>query len=300
MVLAERRKGGKAERRKGGKAERPGEVPRRARDDRLKKEHSQEWLCHKTTSPITLHYSLIATHQPPITHLYLRCLAHACQDTAHVGEALDYSWHGVVFVDFVFQVYVALVIRRDQGFEDFADWHYALAYCYLAFFAREIGEVFHVEIEEALAGLVDGFWYVGAGAGGVAYVYAAAYARVEISYGFQDVKGRGPELIFGAVIVDGDADVVLADEFFEAGESFGGGAAGDDDGDAGAFGVIEFGADVRVIVFREVDGAYGVELDGGGGIVGEGGGFGGRVGGEMVFYVFGVERGDLELVHVGD
>ena len=41
-----------------------------------------------------------------------------------------------------------------------------------------------MDVEEALAGLVDGFRYVGAGAGGVAYVYAAADARVEIFYGF--------------------------------------------------------------------------------------------------------------------
>ncbi len=63
------------------------------------------------------------------------------------------------------------------------------------------------------------------------------------------------------MIVDGDADVVLADEFFEAGESLRGGVAGDDYGDAGAFGVIEFGANVGVFVFGERNDACGVELD---------------------------------------
>jgi hypothetical protein len=73
--------------------ERRREVPRCARDDRLKREHGQEWLCHKTTSPITAHCSPITCH--------VLC-AHACQDAAHVGEAFDYAWHGVVFVDFIF------------------------------------------------------------------------------------------------------------------------------------------------------------------------------------------------------
>ena len=47
-----------------------------------------------------------------------------------------------------------------------------------------------------------------------------------------------------------------------------GGVAGDDYRDAGAFGVIEFGANVGVFVFLEIDGAYGVELDFCRGIIG--------------------------------
>ena len=50
------------------------------------------------------------------------------------------------------------------------------------------------------------------------------------------------------MVVDGDADVVLLDEFLDARKSFEGGVAGDDDGDAGAFGIFEFGADVVVFV----------------------------------------------------
>ena len=53
-------------------------------------------------------------------------------------------------------------------------------------------------------------------------------------------------------------------------EGLGGWIAGDDDVDAGALGVFELGADVGLVVLGEVDGAGGVELDAGGGVVGQG------------------------------
>ena len=78
-----------------------------------------------------------------------------------------------------------------------------------------------------------------------------------------------PQLIFGAVIVDGDADVVLLHEFFEARKSFGCGITGNDHVDTGALGVFEFGAHVVVVIFGEVNGAGGVKGDASGSIVGE-------------------------------
>jgi hypothetical protein len=64
----------------------------------------------------------------------------------------------------------------------------------------------------------------------------------------QDIKWRMPEHVFRAVIVDGEANVVLLDEGFEARKLFERGVAGDDHTDAGALGVLEFGADVCVII----------------------------------------------------
>ena len=76
------------------------------------------------------------------------------------------------------------------------------------------------------------------------------------------------------MIVDGDADVVFLDEFFDARKRLRSGVAGDDDGEAGTLGVFEFGAEVGVVIFVEGDGAGGVELNFGAGVVGECGGFG--------------------------
>ena len=109
-----------------------------------------------------------------------------------------------------------------------------------------------------------------------------------------------PQLIFGAVIVDGDADVVLLHEFFETRKGFGCGIARDDDVDASTLRVFEFGAHVGVVVFGEGNGAGGVKGDAGGSVVGEGGLFGLRIGGEMIFYVLNIEREDVELFHEGD
>src|SRR5712672_1972881 len=99
-----------------------------------------------------------------------------------------------------------------------------------------------------------------------------------------------PELILWAVIVDGETDVVFLYEFLDARKSFGRGIAGYDYGNRGSLAVFEFAADVGVFVFGEIDGAGGVKLDACGGVVDQGGCFVLRIGGEMIFYVFGVQR----------
>ena len=71
------------------------------------------------------------------------------------------------------------------------------------------------------------------------------------------------------MVVDGDADVVFLDELFDARQRRRRGIAGDDHADARAFAVLEFGANVVVFVFGEVDGAGRVQPDAGGGIVGQ-------------------------------
>src|SRR5271165_3395055 len=99
------------------------------------------------------------------THiLALSLIPHACQYAAHVGEALDDSGHGVVAVDFVFEIDVALVVDGNQCLEDGVDRHDAIANRDLALLAVEVGEVLHVHVEEARADLLDGGDHVGAGA----------------------------------------------------------------------------------------------------------------------------------------
>ena len=115
-------------------------------------------------------------------------------------------------MDLVFEVDEAGVLDVDEGLEDFADGYDAFADGDLAFAAGEVGEVLDVHVVEARACGVDGVDEVGVGAGGVAYVDAEADARVEILDGLEHVEGRGEELVFGAVVVDGDLDVVFLDE----------------------------------------------------------------------------------------
>ena len=93
-----------------------------------------------------------------------------------------------------------------------------------------------MHVVEARAGGVNRVDEVGVGAGGVAYVDAEADARIEILDGLEHVEGRGKELVLGAVIVDGDLDVVLLDEALDPLERLGRGIAGDDGRDAGALG----------------------------------------------------------------
>ena len=81
-------------------------------------------------------------------------------------------------MDLVFEICEALILCGYEGFEYFSYWHFAFTYCYLAFFALNIFEIFHVDIEEARANFFDGLHYVGAGAGGVANIDAAADARI--------------------------------------------------------------------------------------------------------------------------
>ena len=77
----------------------------------------------------------------------------------------------------------------------------------LAFFLVEIGEIFHVDIEYPGTDFANGLNDIGAGANGMADINAAPDARIQAFYGFQDIQRRMPQLVFGAVIVDGEANV---------------------------------------------------------------------------------------------
>ena len=60
-------------------------------------------------------------------------VAHAGEDAAHVGEALDDAGHGVVAVNLVLQIDEAGVLDVDERLEDFADGQDAFADGDLAF-----------------------------------------------------------------------------------------------------------------------------------------------------------------------
>ena len=127
------------------------------------------------------------------------------QDAAHVGEAGNDSGHGIFAADLVFQVDEALVFGGDECLEDFGDGNDTFADGDLAFLCGEVGEVFGVEVEEARADGVDRFDDIGTGADAVADVDAAADAGVHVADDLEDVEGRVPDGVFGAVVVDSEA-----------------------------------------------------------------------------------------------
>src|ERR1035441_7205835 len=124
---------------------------------------------------------------------------------------------------------------------------------------------------EARSGGLDGVHDVGSGADSVAQVDAEADARIQVLDSGEHVKGRGKVFVLGAVVVDGELDVVFLDEFFEARQVRVGGSA-DGDGDASGLEVFELGTDVGVVVLVEGDVAVGGENKSGGAIGGGPGG----------------------------
>src|SRR5580658_211608 len=112
---------------------------------------------------------------------------HSGQNTAHVSEALDHTGHRIVSVDFVFEIDKALILRRDERVEDCFHRHDAFAHRDLALFAVEVGEIFHVHVEEPRPDLVDGLDNIRAGAHAVPDVDAAAHARVHALHRLQYV-----------------------------------------------------------------------------------------------------------------
>ena len=116
-------------------------------------------------------------------------VAHAGEDAAHVGEALEDARHGVFGVNLVFEIDVAGVANVDERLEDGADGHDALADGNLRFLGSGVGEILDMDVVEARAGGVDGGDDVGSGAQGVAEVDAEADARVQILDGGEDVEG---------------------------------------------------------------------------------------------------------------
>jgi hypothetical protein len=112
----------------------------------------------------------------------------AGEDAAHVGKAGDYAGHGIVGMDFVFEIDETFVLLGDQSFKYFADGHEAVTDGDLAVFRLEVREVLYVHVMQAGADFVDGLDDIGAGTNGVADVNAAADTRIQTLYGFQDIE----------------------------------------------------------------------------------------------------------------
>ena len=87
------------------------------------------------------------------------------------------------------------------------------------------------------------------GANCVPDIDAATNSRIHPFHRLQNVQRRMPQLIFGSVIVNRDADVVLLYEFLNSRKCFRRWVAGDNDPDPRALAVFEFAANVRIFIF---------------------------------------------------
>src|SRR6266404_1101666 len=91
---------------------------------------------------------------------------------------------------------------------------------------------------------------------------AAPHARIHTLYRLQYIQRRMPDLIFRPVIVDRETDIVFFYELLHSRQGFRRGVAGDNDTDICALAILELTPDVRIFVFREIDGSGRVKPDG--------------------------------------
>ncbi len=97
-----------------------------------------------------------------------------------------------------------------------------------------------------------------------------------------------------------NAYVVLLHELLDAGKSIRRRVSGNDDRDPGSLAVLKLAADVRILVFIEIDCSGGVELNAGGMVVVERFRLLRRIHGQMIFDVLGIQREHVELLHEAD
>ena len=227
-------------------------------------------------------------------------VAHAGKDAPHVGVALRHAGHGIVGVDLVFEVDEARVFLRDECLEDGADGHFAVANSDLAPLSWKSVRSFMCMLKRR--GPTS--WMASTTSVPARTVCPTSMQQPMRGsmplMSLRTSRGEGQSLSSGPWLWMARLMSYSLTNFSMRGRVSGDGIAGDDDLDAGALDVFEFAADVVVGGLLEVDGAGGMEVDAGGGVVGDGLGFGGRVHGEMVFRVLGVEFVEAQLLHEAD
>src|SRR6185437_1131222 len=108
----------------------------------------------------------------------------------------------------------------------------------------KVREVFHVDVKQARSCGPNRPDDVRSSPSGMADVNATSHARVHVANRSEHIEWGREDFVFGTVVVDGDANVVLLDEFFDTRQAFGRRVSGDDDANAGAFAVFKLGLDV--------------------------------------------------------
>ena len=114
---------------------------------------------------------------------------------------------------------------------------------------------------------MDGLHHIGTGAHCMSYINAASNARVHVFDVLQNIQRRMPQLVLGAMIVDGNANVVLLHEFLDAWQGFRRRVPSNDYWNSRPFAVLKLAANIFAFVLCEVDCSGGMERDACGNIV---------------------------------
>ena len=109
-----------------------------------------------------------------------------------------------------------------------------------------------------------------------------------------------PQFIFRPVIVDRHTDVVLLYELLNPRQSLRRRVARDNHANPRPLAVFEFAPDVRIFIFREINGSGSVKLDARRGIICQRGLLLLGIYGEMIFDVLGIQRQHVELLQEAD
>ena len=97
-----------------------------------------------------------------------------------------------------------------------------------------------------------------------------------------------------------DADVVLLYELLKSRQSFPCGVAGDNNRNTGSLAVFELAADIRIFIFREINGSGSVKPDARGGVVRQRSRLLLRILWEMIFDILRIQSEHVELFHETD
>src|SRR6266478_9180746 len=109
-----------------------------------------------------------------------------------------------------------------------------------------------------------------------------------------------PQLVFRPVIVDRETDTVFLYELLNSRQSFRCRVAGDYDRNTRSLAVFELVPDVRIFVFREIDGSGSVQLDARRGVVRQRSRLLLRIRRKMIFDILRIQRKHIELLHEAD
>src|SRR6266849_10967185 len=217
------------------------------------------------------------------------------QDTSHISKAADNPRHRIVGMNLILQIDEALVSHRNKRFKHLPHRHAALSHRDLALFALKARQVLHVHVKQPRACFADRLNHVRAGTSRMPDVDATPHARIHTLYRLQYIQRRMPQLIFRPVIVDRETDIVLSYESLNSRQSLRRRVARDNDANTCPLAVFELAPDVRIFIFREINGSGSVKLDACCGIVRQCSRLLLRIRREMIFDILRIQREHIEL-----
>src|SRR6266478_10149916 len=224
----------------------------------------------------------------------------ACQDASHIGKAADNARHRIVGMNLILQIDEALVLYRAKSFKNPLHGHDAVSHRHLTILALEARQVLHVNVKQPRACFADRLNHIRAGTNRMPDIDAAPDARIHTLYRLQYIQRRMPQLIFWPVIVNREMDIVFLYELLNSRQSLRRRVAGDNNRNTRPLAVFELVPDVRIFIFREIDGSGSVQPDSCCGIVRQCRCLLLRIRREMIFDVLRIQREHIQLLHEAD